>query len=69
MSEAGLLPKQTVKKVIQKINNESNALNILEIIRDTIPENFLNDSYSNKNIDSKLETEVILSELLINRII
>jgi len=69
VSEAGLLPKQTVKKVIQKINNESNALNILEIIRDTIPENFLNDSYSNKNIDSKLETEVILSELLINRII
>lgn len=65
----GALPKQTSKKLANKIkssiNNGFDALNVLGILRNGIPNEFFQETYAETAAETEGARETILSEYLV----
>jgi superfamily II DNA or RNA helicase/HKD family nuclease len=61
----GSLPKATIKKIIDGINNEINPFKIYAKIKSGIPEQFFQSTFIASSADIRGKREVILSEYLV----
>lgn len=59
----GAIPKRILKNIYDKIKDQTNPGNILTIIKEILPYDFLRTISESKNLNSIIKKEVVLSEL------
>ena len=63
--ERGAIPKNTMKRIWEKIKNEDNSLRILSVLKLNLPDAFFSETYSMEKISKMGKKEVILSMELV----
>ena len=64
--DRGAIPKNTIKRIWDKIKDEDNSLRILSVLKLNLPEAFFSETYSMEKISKMGKKEVILSMELVN---